>query len=77
MNTPAKVPYGIKESRFKTFSSKNLYAYVYERSLELAHQQASLGLIVQLTALSSVGEWLSYKIYCFAEAYSVAPSIPS
>lgn len=53
VNTPDKVSYEIKESLFKTYSCKNLYAFVCERSLQLAHTSSSLGLIVQLTALSS------------------------
>jgi hypothetical protein len=75
MNTPAKVSYGIKESRFRTFSSKNLYAYVYERSLELAHQQASLGLIVQLTALSSE-RMAELQNLLLRRGLLVAPSFP-
>src|SRR5271157_1504138 len=47
------VPYAVLESRFRTFASKNLYAYVFEQSLQLARNSASVGLIVQLTALSS------------------------
>src|SRR2546430_2646739 len=51
--SPEKVTYDIKESQFVTYSTKNLYALAYERSLQLARKSASLGLIVQLTALSS------------------------
>jgi hypothetical protein len=51
--SPEKVVYRVKENLFETFSCKNLYALVYERSLQLAHKGSSLGLIVQLTALSS------------------------
>ena len=53
VNTPEKVSYEIKESLFKTYQCKNLYAFICERSLQLAHPSSSLGLIVQLTALSS------------------------
>jgi hypothetical protein len=53
VNTPEKVAYAIKGSLLKTHSTKNLYAMVYERSLQLARKDASLGMIVQLTALSS------------------------
>lgn len=53
VNTPEKVHYEIKEDLFKTYSCKNLYAFVCERSIHLAHQKSSLGLIVQLTLLSS------------------------
>ena len=51
--SPEKVAYKIKEDLFKTFSCKNLYALVCERSVQLTHKNSSLGLIVQLTALSS------------------------
>ena len=51
--SPEKVDYEIKEGLFTTFASKNLYAFVYERSLRLAHNGSALGLIVQLTALTS------------------------
>ncbi len=53
VNSEEKVSYQIKEDLFKTFPCKNLYAFVCERSLQLMHRNASLGLIVQLTALSS------------------------
>ncbi|MBM3879991.1 MAG: hypothetical protein FJ387_09775 [Verrucomicrobia bacterium] len=51
--SPDKIPYRIKEAEFRTHSTKNLYSLVCERSEQLAQKQASLGLIVQLTALSS------------------------
>jgi hypothetical protein len=51
--SPEKVAYKIKEDLFKTYSCKNLYALVCERSVQLTHNNSSLGLIVQLTALSS------------------------
>ena len=47
------IPYAILESHFATFASRNLYAYVFEQSLRLAQNNALVGLIVQLTALSS------------------------
>jgi hypothetical protein len=47
------IPYGILESHFSTIASRNLYAYVFEQSLRLAQNNALIGLIVQLTALSS------------------------
>ena len=47
VNTPEKVAYDIRADLFTTHSSKNLYAFVYERSLNLAHTMSSLGLIVQ------------------------------
>jgi hypothetical protein len=53
VNTPAKVAYGIKANLFSTYESKNLYAMVFERSLQLARPDAAVGMIVQLTALSA------------------------
>jgi hypothetical protein len=53
VNTPQKVPYVIEEKQFVTYGCKNLYAFVFERSLNLAHHASSVSLIVQLTVLSS------------------------
>lgn len=53
VNTLAKVHYEIRESLFATFPSKNLYAFVFERSLQLGGKHAAIGMIVQLTALSA------------------------
>ena len=36
VHTPAKVSYVIPEKLFVTYQSKNLYAFVFERSLQLA-----------------------------------------
>ena len=47
------VRYTVLQSRFDTYASRNLYAYIFEQSVRLAHKRASVGLIVQLTALSS------------------------
>jgi hypothetical protein len=75
VNTPENVPYRIKELLFKTFSCKNLYAFVYERSLQLTQTAASLGLIVQLTALSS--EKMSpLQDLLLTRGLLVAPSFP-
>ena len=61
--TPEKVTYTrFNEELFKTFPCKNLYALVCERSVQLAHKNSSLGLIVQLTALSSEEDASRYKI---------------
>jgi Eco57I restriction-modification methylase len=51
--TPAKVPYTIPKVNYKTFEAKNLYVYVYERSLGLAKKKTMVGLIVPLTVLSA------------------------
>jgi len=53
VNTSEKVHYEIREGLFTTYSSKNLYAFVFERSLQLGDQNAAVGMIVQLTALSA------------------------
>jgi hypothetical protein len=53
VNTPEKVDYGIQEGLFSCFPCKNLFAFVCERSIQLSHNHSVLGLIVQLTALSS------------------------
>jgi hypothetical protein len=47
------VSYGVLDSRFDTITARNLYAYVFEQSVKLAKKTANVGLIVQLTAMSS------------------------
>jgi len=49
----AKVGYGVKQESFKTWESKNLYSYVFERSIQSAAKDGREGLIVQLSALSA------------------------
>jgi len=49
----AKVPYSIEPAGYRTLETKNLYAYVFERSIKLAKPHSPIGFIVQLTALSS------------------------
>jgi hypothetical protein len=51
--TPSKVSYSIDPMNYQTLPTKNLYAYVFERSADLAKDLSLIGLIVQLTALSS------------------------
>ena len=53
VNTTEKVHYGLREDLFTTYPSKNLYAYVFERSLQLGDANAAIGMIVQMTALSA------------------------
>lgn len=53
VNTPEKVQYEIREHLFATYPSKNLYSFVFERSLQLGDTNAAVGMIVQLTALSA------------------------
>lgn len=51
---PSKnVSYRILDSRFETITTRNLYAFFFEQSLRLAKKTANVGLIVQLTAISS------------------------
>jgi hypothetical protein len=50
---PSKVSYSIDPMHYQTLPTKNLYAYVFERSVDLAKDRSLIGLIVQLTALSS------------------------
>ena len=47
------VSYRVLDSRFLTINARNLYAYFFEQSLRLAQKSANVGLIVQLTAMSS------------------------
>ena len=49
----SKVGYGIKQDLFRTYESKNLFSYVFERSILLAAKYGRVSLIVQLTALSA------------------------
>ena len=51
--SPKKVEYNLEPANYATHKTKNLYAYVFERSLSLAHRYGPVGLIVQLTSLSS------------------------
>ena len=53
VNTPEKVKYQIREALFTTYSAKNLYAYVFERSLQLGARNGTSGMIIQMTALSA------------------------
>jgi hypothetical protein len=50
---PDKVPYKIHPPTYQTFHAKNLYAYVFERSIILGRKVSQVGLIVQLTVLSA------------------------
>ncbi len=47
------VGYRLLENQFSTMTTRNLYSYVFEQSLKLAKSTANVGLIVQLTAISS------------------------
>ncbi len=48
-----KVPYGLEGMGYWTLSTKNLYGLIFERSTSLARSVSPIGLIVQLTSLSS------------------------
>ncbi len=75
VNTPEKVPYKLREELFRTYPCKNLYAFVWERSLHLAAKNSSLGLIVQLSALSSE-KMRPLQDLLLARGLLVAPSFP-
>ena len=47
------VPYSVNSLGYETLLTKNLYSFVFERSIRLAKRASPVGLIVQLTALSS------------------------
>lgn len=53
MYAPRKLGYAIQPRQYQTEDSRNLYAFVFERSIELATRDSPVGLIVQLTSLSS------------------------
>ncbi len=48
-----KVPYSLEGMGYRTLSTKNLYGLIFERSTSLARSVSPIGLIVQLTSLSS------------------------
>jgi len=47
------VDYQIKQEAYRTFPSRNLYSYVYERSKHLSRSQARIGMIVQISSIST------------------------
>jgi hypothetical protein len=49
----SKLGYSIEPMNYSTISTKNLYAYIFERSVHLVTRNSPVGLIVQLSALSS------------------------
>lgn len=49
----AKIGYRVLDGHYKTLVGKNLYAMVYERSICLGAPISPIGLIIQLTAISS------------------------
>ncbi|HUT70287.1 MAG TPA: DNA methyltransferase [Desulfatiglandales bacterium] len=51
--SPAKVEYSVEPMEYRTISTRNLYSYVFERSAHLAGRFSPVGLIVQLSAISS------------------------
>ena len=51
--SPSSISYEIKLDKFVTAATKNLYAFVFERSITIARKKSPIGLIVQLTAISS------------------------
>ena len=75
MNTPEKVPYKIQSDVFATYASKNLYAFVCERSLVMARREAAMGMIVQLTALSAE-KMRSLQSLLLARGLLITPAFP-
>ena len=53
VNSAQKVSYDLSKSGLHTLAAGNLYAYVFERSVQVAKKGAPISLIVQLTAISS------------------------
>lgn len=51
--SPGKIGYSVEPQNYTTLPTKNLYAFVFERALKLASKTSRIGLIVQLTSLSS------------------------
>ncbi len=51
----SKISYRVNRDKFSTYTSKNLYAYVFERSINISNKSAIVGLIVQLSAITSTG----------------------
>ena len=48
-----KVGYDLEKMDYETLTAANLYCFVYERSIKLSTPSSPIGLIVQLTVLSS------------------------
>ncbi len=73
VNNKGKINYTIREQEFSTFAAKNLYAFVFEKSLELGRSRAAVGLIVQLTVLSSKRlQTLQDLLMCHGPIYTSA-----
>ena len=73
--SPSKIGYSLRGALFQTFDSKNLFAYVYERSIQLAGPNGHIGLIVQLTVLSS-GKMASLQTLILQRGFTLAASFP-
>ena len=73
--SPTKIGYSLQSTLFQTFDSKNLFAYVYERSIQLAAPTGHIGLIVQLTVLSS-GKMASLQTLILQRGFTLAASFP-
>lgn len=46
-------PYKIDQAAYRTFAARNLYAYVYERSKDLTRLGGRIGMIVQISSVST------------------------
>jgi hypothetical protein len=51
--SPTKFDYKLKESVFETYPSGNLYSLVFERSKLLLHNNSRIGMIVQISSVST------------------------
>jgi len=51
--TENKFPYRINGNQFKSFPSRNLYSLIYERAKCLLHSCSRIGLIVQISSVST------------------------
>ena len=73
--SPSKIGYSLQGALFQTFDSKNLFAYVYERSIQLAGRSGHIGLIIQLTVLSS-GKMASLQTLILQRGFTLSASFP-
>jgi hypothetical protein len=72
---PDKLGYSVQSQKYGTFETKNLYALVTERCCNLSAKNGSVGLIVQLTAISSE-RMASLQALLLRRGLLIAPSFP-
>ena len=51
--TTKKFSYALNELVFKTFPTRNLYSFVFERSKQLLHSRSRMSMIVQISSIST------------------------